>query len=102
MVAQPIERPDFEHKPQHIKEDAGNIKDAAHKKHAAPKEMHKTLLDPAGVWAAFLSKGGVQATPDEVKMFLQSFEKMFQVWMQQQKRAFERAKQRAREAIEGE
>jgi len=52
---------------------------------------HKQPMDPGGVWAKFLSQSGVQATPDEVKMFLQQFEKMLQLQIKKQADSWKRA-----------
>ena len=70
---------------------------------APPESTAQTQsIDPAGIWAKFLSTGGQQATPEEVKMFLQNYEKMLSVLVQQNQKAFARAQQQMREALEGE
>jgi hypothetical protein len=58
--------------------------------------------DPTGVWSKFLSGGGNVATPQEVKMFIQGILKMFNVLIQQQNAAAERAAQQLKKAEEGE
>jgi hypothetical protein len=51
----------------------------------------KQPMDPGGIWSKFLSQSGVQATPDQVKMFLQQFEKMLQLQVKKQMDAWKRA-----------
>ncbi len=54
--------------------------------------------DPTGVWQKFLSVGSNQATPEQVKLFLNSLLKMFGVLIDQDARAFKRSMQRLKEA----
>jgi hypothetical protein len=59
---------------------------------------HKSL-DPAGIWSKFLSMRGTQeVTPEQIKSFIQSLEKMMQITVQQGARAAKRAMDRLRES----
>lgn len=59
----------------------------------------KQPMDPAGVWSKFLSQGGTQATPEQVKMFLQQFEKMLQLEVKKQADAWKRAAQEFKKSL---
>jgi len=61
-----------------------------------------SAMDPTGAWSKFLSVGGNIATPQEVKMFMQGMLKMFNVLIQQQNEAAQRAAERLKKAEEGE
>jgi hypothetical protein len=68
---------------------------------AGEEQDVKQAIDPAGTWARFLSQGGTKATADDVKLFLQGFEKMLQVLVQRNAEAFKRSIKRSKEAQEG-
>lgn len=59
-------------------------------------------LDPTGIWTKFLSSGGMTATPDQVKAFIQGLLKSFNLIIQQQLKAAARAHEKMKKAIEGE
>lgn len=59
-------------------------------------------IDPSGIWSKFLSTSGNIASPEEVKMFMQGLLKMFNVIIQQQNQAAERAARQMKKAEEGE
>jgi hypothetical protein len=59
-------------------------------------------LDPAGVWTKFLSTGGIVASPQDVKMFVQGIMKMFNVLIQQQNAAAKRASDVMKKAETGD
>jgi hypothetical protein len=58
-------------------------------------------VDPTGAWSAFLSTPGHQASADDVKMFLQGLLKTFNIVIQQQNQAAQRANQKLKKAAEG-
>ena len=54
--------------------------------------FHHTSMDPSGLWAKFLSNRGTQQiTEEDVKVFLKGLEKMLQIAIQQNDRAFKRS-----------
>ena len=59
-------------------------------------------LDPSGAWSKFLSTPSQVATPEEVKMFMQGMLKMFNLIIQQQNAAYQRANEKLRKVAEGE
>jgi hypothetical protein len=59
-------------------------------------------MDPTGAWAKFLSTPGHAATADDVKMFMKGMLKMFNVLIQQQNAAAQRANDKLKRAIEGD
>jgi hypothetical protein len=59
-------------------------------------------VDPTGVWTKFLSAGGMVATPQEVKMFMQGMLKMFNVIIQQQNEAYQRSNEALKKAARGD
>jgi hypothetical protein len=66
-----------------------------------PQQTPRSYLDPTGTWSKFLTGGGQVATPQEVQMFMQGMLKMFNVVIQQQQAAYQRANQKLRKAEEG-
>jgi hypothetical protein len=67
-----------------------------------PKGASVGNVDPTGVWAKFLSTPGNAASAEDVKMFMQGLLKMFNVLIQQQNQAAQRANEKLKKAIEGE
>jgi hypothetical protein len=61
-----------------------------------------SYLDPSGAWKKFLSAGGIDATPQEVQMFMQGILKMFNVLIQQQNASYQRSNEQLRKAEKGE
>jgi hypothetical protein len=69
-----------------------------------PQQQSPTTsnVDPSGAWQKFLSAGGIVATPQEVKMFMQGMQKMFNVLIQQQNEAYHRSNEQLKKAEQGE
>lgn len=67
-----------------------------------PQPPTTSYLDPTGTWQKFLSAGGIVATPQEVQMFVRGILKMFNVVIQQQNEAYQRANEQLRKAEKGE
>lgn len=67
-----------------------------------PTTPTKSALDPTGTWSKFLGGAGMPASPEEVKMFIQGIMKMFNVIIQQQNAAYQRANQHLKRVIEGD
>ena len=69
----------------------------------APTYGAQQPIDPAGIWARFLSmQSGEPADPEEVKLFIQSFQRVLQVLVQQNDRAFQRAMEERKKAQQGD
>jgi len=66
-----------------------------------PTTPTTSRLDPSGAWSKFLSTPGNVASPEEVKMFIQGIMKMFNVIIQQQNEAAQRASRHLKDVIEG-
>ena len=62
----------------------------------------QSRLDPTGAWSKFLSTPGHPASADDVKMFMQGMLRMFNIIIQQQNDAYQRANEKLKRAIEGE
>ena len=99
-MAEPIKEPsmnDPSQNPELVKKTSPDAAAPGFSQKAQPS------LDPSGVWAKFLSQAsGQEATPEEVNLFLQSLEKMFNVLVQQNQAAFKRSLEKLKDAQDGQ